>query len=64
MCERQYMHALRIWFLALDRVENLAEAVLEHQALLEAIRDGDANRAAKEMSAHINGFEASLRKVI
>ena len=64
MCERQYMHALRIWFLALDRVENLAEAVLEHQALLEAIRDGDADRAAKEMSTHINGFEASLRKVI
>ena len=64
MCERQYMHALRIWFLALDRIENLAEAILEHRALLEAISTGDSKKAAKEMSVHINGFEASLRKVI
>lgn len=64
MCERQYMHALRIWFLALDRIENLAEAILEHRALLEAISSGDSKKAAKEMSVHINGFEASLRKVI
>ena len=33
---------LRIWFLALDRVARLDDAVTEHRELLEAIRDGDA----------------------
>ena len=40
------MHALRIWFLALDKVSHLEDAVLEHRAILDAIRDGDAERAA------------------
>ena len=35
------MLTLRIWFLALDRVERLDDAVREHRELLEAIRDGD-----------------------
>jgi len=60
--DQQYMHALRIWFLALDRVSNLAEAVLEHKALLEAIRDGDADRAAAVMSTHVDEFEGSIRR--
>ena len=60
--EQHYMHALRIWFLALDRVTQLADAVLEHRALLEAIRDGDAERAAAVMSSHVDGFEGSIRR--
>ena len=60
--DEHYMHALRIWFLALDRVTQLADAVLEHHALLEAIRDGDAERAAAVMSSHVDGFEGSIRR--
>ena len=60
--DEHYMHALRIWFLALDRVTQLADAVLEHRALLEAIRDGDAERAAAVMSSHVDGFEGSIRR--
>ncbi len=40
-----YVLTLRIWFLALDRVTRLEDAVNEHRALLEAIRDGDGARA-------------------
>ncbi len=60
--EQYYGHALRIWFLALDRVEDLSEAVIEHRALLIAIRDNDADGAAKAMRDHVEGFEGSIRR--
>ena len=59
-----YTHALRIWFLALDRLEHLGDAVLEHRAILEAVRDGDQQRAADTMSAHIGGFESAIRRAL
>jgi DNA-binding GntR family transcriptional regulator len=64
VCDQHYMHALRIWFLALDRVPNLNEAVTEHRDLLLAIRDGDADVAAEVMSRHVRGFEAEIRRAI
>jgi DNA-binding GntR family transcriptional regulator len=60
--EQHYMHALRIWFLALDRVSHLEDAVLEHRAILDAIRDGDTERAASAMHTHVDGFEGSIRR--
>jgi DNA-binding GntR family transcriptional regulator len=60
--EEYYVLALRIWFLALDRVEALDEAVSEHGELLEAIRDGDGARAEKAMRRHVQGFEQAVRK--
>jgi DNA-binding GntR family transcriptional regulator len=60
--DQHYMHALRIWFLALDRVTNLEDAVLEHRTLLEAIRDGDAERATAVMQTHVDEFEGSIRR--
>jgi DNA-binding GntR family transcriptional regulator len=60
--EQYYGHALRIWFLALDRVKDLSEAVIEHRALLIAIRDNDSKAAAKAMQDHVEGFEGSIRR--
>jgi len=59
-----YVLALRIWFLALDRVEQLDEAVSEHSELLEAIRAGDGTRAERSMRRHVQGFEQAVRKVL
>lgn len=59
-----YMLSLRIWFLALDRVARLDDAVHEHRALLEAIRDGDAAGAETAMRAHVLGFEQAIRAVL
>lgn len=64
VCDQHYMHALRIWFLALDRVSHLGDAVAEHRDLLVAIREGDAERAATVMSSHVTGFEAEVRRAI
>jgi DNA-binding GntR family transcriptional regulator len=60
--DQYYAHALRIWFMALDRVDDLAEAVIEHRALLKAIRDNDAVAASTAMKNHVEGFETSIRK--
>ena len=60
--ENYYAHALRIWFLALDRVAGLADAIIEHHALLEAIASNDPEAAGKAMRDHVEGFETSIRK--
>jgi DNA-binding GntR family transcriptional regulator len=59
---QHYTHALRIWFLALDRVTTLDQAILEHRSLLIAVRDGDADRASAVMLQHVDGFEGAIRR--
>jgi DNA-binding GntR family transcriptional regulator len=62
--DRFYVLTLRIWFMALDRVARLDEAVHEHRELLEAIRDGDSRAASAVMRRHIVGFERAIRAVL
>jgi len=59
-----YVLTLRIWFLALDRVVRLEDAVGEHRELLEAIRDRDPARAEQAMRRHVDGFEQAIRRVL
>jgi len=62
--EQHYVLALRIWYLALDRTRELEQAVLGHRELLEAIRDGDADRAETTMRRHVLDFEEAVRRVL
>ena len=62
--EQYYTLALRIWSIALDRAHELEEAVAEHRALLEAIHDGDGDRAAATMRAHVENFEHAMHRVL
>jgi DNA-binding GntR family transcriptional regulator len=62
--EEYYVLTLRIWFLALDKVERLDDAIREHRQILEAIRDRDAERAEAVMRAHVTGFERAMRAVL
>ncbi len=62
--EEYYVLALRIWYLALDRAPELEQAVLGHRELLEAIRDGDADRAEATMRRHVLDFEEVMRRVL
>jgi DNA-binding GntR family transcriptional regulator len=59
-----YVLTLRIWFLVLDRVARLDDAVKEHSELMAAIRDGDADRAEETMRRHVRGFEQAIRRVL
>ena len=62
--EEYYVLALRIWYLALDQARGLEQAVLAHRELLEAIRDGDADRAEETMLRHVLEFEESMRRIL
>ena len=59
-----YLHALRIWFLALDRASELGDAVRKHEELLLAIRDGDGAGAEAAMRDHISDFERTMRAIL
>jgi DNA-binding GntR family transcriptional regulator len=59
-----YVLTLRIWFLALDRVARLEDAIQEHRELLVAIRETDARRAEEAMRRHVIGFESAIRRVL
>jgi DNA-binding GntR family transcriptional regulator len=62
--EQYYVHALRIWYLALDRASELGHAVQEHYALLQAITAGDARQAEKLVRAHVQNFEDAMSRVL
>lgn len=59
-----YVLALRIWMIALDRAEDLAEAVEAHRDLIQAIVVADADRAADLMRDHVENFERAMREVL
>jgi DNA-binding GntR family transcriptional regulator len=59
-----YVLALRIWSMALDQAHELEEAVEAHRALLEAIQNGDGQRAAETMRAHVQNFEQAMHRVL
>jgi len=42
----------------------LRQAVLEHKELLEAIIQGDADRAFNVMSKHVSEFEAEIAQAL
>lgn len=56
--------ATRIWCLFVERLAGAREHVAEHDPLVEAIVDGDGDRAAKLTADHVAGFEQAIRAVI
>jgi DNA-binding GntR family transcriptional regulator len=59
-----YVLALRIWMIALDRAEDLEEAVEAHRDLIQAIVVADSDRAADLMRGHVENFERAMREVL
>ena len=67
--EQYYVLAFRIWSMSLgsahsDGANGLEEAVEAHRALLQAIHDGDGERAAATMRAHVENFEQAMHRVL
>jgi DNA-binding GntR family transcriptional regulator len=59
-----YVLALRIWMIALERDQDLEEAVEAHRDLVQAILAGNGDRAAELMRSHVENFENAMRKVL
>jgi DNA-binding GntR family transcriptional regulator len=62
--ERYLNLSLRIWYLVLGRLPHLIERVLEHGELLQAIHDGEADRAREIAADHVATFEREIRGVL
>jgi DNA-binding GntR family transcriptional regulator len=56
--------SLRIWHLVLDRLANLDESVLSNRELLQALIDGDPERARELAVEHVATFEREMRSVL
>lgn len=63
LVERAKMHVDRYRRLTLPQHGRMAQVVIEHRRVLDAIRDRDAEAASKAMTAHISGLEISIDKV-
>jgi DNA-binding GntR family transcriptional regulator len=55
-----YGHVLRLWSVALDRVDALGASVAEHEGVVEAIARGDAAQAHARMQEHVRRFQAAF----
>lgn len=56
--------ATRIWCMVLEKVPSVASHIAEHVELLEAVADGDADRAGKLALEHVTSFEQAIRSVL
>lgn len=56
--------ATRIWCLVLDRLPSVTEHIREHVDLLDAIADGDKERAARLAGEHVTHFERTVRSCL
>ena len=59
-----YVLALRIWMIALDRAEDLEDAVEAHRAVLSTVVRGSGHDAAVLMRAHVQDFEQAMHRVL
>lgn len=59
-----YVLALRIWMIALNRDQDLEDAVEAHRDVINEIVVGNGDRAAEVMKAHVQDFEEAMRKVL
>ena len=59
--DRYLNMSLRIWHLTWDRLPPLEQRVREHCDLLEAIGDGDAERAGRIARDHVRAFADEMR---
>ena len=53
--------SLRIWHLTWDRLPPLEQRVREHCDLLDAIREGNAERAGRIARDHVRAFADEMR---
>jgi DNA-binding GntR family transcriptional regulator len=59
-----YAQSDRLWHMYLAEVDDMADAVAEHREILDALRDGDSDRAGTLAESHIRAFDAQIRTAV
>lgn len=62
--ERSYNLSVRIWYAVLERLPRLPDTVLEHRALLQAIYNGEPDRARALAAGHVAAFAQAIREAL
>ncbi len=62
--DRFYALSSRLWYLALDRVGQIREAIQEHRIVLEALKRRDADAAEAALQRHITSFQERIKSVM
>jgi DNA-binding GntR family transcriptional regulator len=60
------LHALsfRLWYLVLDRVGDVRQAMEQHIAITHALQERDGVRAEELLQQHIYGFQQEIKSVL
>ncbi len=61
---RMYNLNLRLWYLALDKIGPMREAIDEHRRVLSGIAARDSALAEAAMREHITSFQARIRDLL
>ncbi|MGD9703448.1 MAG: GntR family transcriptional regulator [Acidimicrobiia bacterium] len=59
-----YAQSDRLWHMYLADVDDMAHAVAEHAEILDALVDGDADRAASLIETHVRAFDEQVRAAV
>jgi DNA-binding GntR family transcriptional regulator len=59
-----YIHVLRLWNVAIERIGELPSAIEEHLAIAAAVREGDGPLARSLMRSHVSHFQQSYTRAL
>jgi GntR family transcriptional regulator, rspAB operon transcriptional repressor len=62
--DMMYAQSDRLWHMYLADVDDMADAVDEHRAILAALRGGSGDLAAELTEAHIRAFDQQIRTAV
>lgn len=60
------LHAMsfRLWYLVLDRLDGVQEAMEQHIAIVGALQAGDGPRAEALIQRHVSDFQREIKEVL
>jgi DNA-binding GntR family transcriptional regulator len=62
--EQTFSLSMRLWYLALPKLDSLTGSVEHHLELVEAIKNRDPDRAEQIMREHVQGFYDTVRVIL
>ena len=62
--DRLHALSLRLWFLVVDRLGDVWSAIEQHRAIVDALKDRDADRAALLIRQHIADFQNEIKEAL
>lgn len=62
--DRLYDLSLRLWYLVLNRLDDVRDAIEQHREVLSALEEGDAARAETLVQAHIVDFQRNIKAAL